>query len=413
MADMTDDDILAELGVDLTPKKVRARTPREERIIAGFEDIVRFREEHGRAPQHGEGRDIFERLYAVRLDRLRAQADCHELLADMDMHGLLDGATDADAIDDLDDSALLAELGIEPDASDDITQLRNVRSNADRQAAEEVASAKRCADFATFKPLFEQVQTDLDAGVRITRPFVRDLGMSKADIKPGEFFIVGGQIAYVASMGEPIEAPNGDTDARLRVVYSNGTESDLLLRSLQRALYKDEGGRRITEPTAGPLFDSAKPVDVEPDHLPTGTLYVLRSRSTHPTIAAHRELVHKIGITGGSVEARIAGAADDATYLLAGVDVVATYNLYDVHRSRLEALIHRVLEPVRFDVEIPDRFGKPVRPREWFLVPLPIVDEIVARIADGTLAGMTYDPQTVALASVNTHGGSVNDQRLT
>jgi hypothetical protein len=397
MADMTDDDILAELGVDLAPKKIRARTPREERISAGFEDIVRFREEHGRMPQHGEGRDIFERLYAVRLDRLRAQADCRELLADMDVHGLLDGAIDADAIDELDDSALLAELGIEANASNDITQLRNVRSNADRKAAEEVASAKRCEDFATFKPLFDQVQADLKAGVRTTRPFVRDLGMSKADIKQGEFFIVGGQVAYVANMGESIEAPNGETDARLRVVYSNGTESDLLLRSLQRALYKDEGGRRITEPTAGPLFEEKMPAQEEPDLLPTGTLYVLRSRSTHPTIAAHRDLVHKIGITGGSVEARIAGAADDATYLLADVDVVATYKLYDVHRSRLEALIHRVLNKVRFDAEIVDRFGKPVRPREWFLVPLPIIDEIVARTADGTLAGMIYDPQSVAL----------------
>lgn len=215
MADMTDDDILAELGFDLTPKKVRARTPREERIIAGFEDIVRFREEHGRVPQHGEGRDIFERLYAVRLNRLRAQADCRELLVDIDVHGLLDGATDADAIDDLDDRELLAELGIEPDASNDINQLRNVRSNADRQAAEEVASAKRCEDFATFKPLFDQVQADLDAGIRTTRPFVRDLGMSKADIKQGEFFIVGGQMAYVAEVGEPIAAPNGETDAPL------------------------------------------------------------------------------------------------------------------------------------------------------------------------------------------------------
>jgi len=397
MAEMTDDNILAELGVDIVPKKVRGRTPREERIIAGFEDIVRFREEHGRVPQHGEGRDIFERLYAVRLDRLRAQPDCRELLADMDAHGLLDGTTNAEAIDDLDDSALLAELGIEAETTSDITQLRNVRSNADRKAAEEVASAKRCEDFATFKPLFDQVQADLDSGIRTTRPFVRDLGMSKADIKQGEFFIVGGQIAYVSSMGDPIQAPNGEIDARLRVVYSNGIESDLLLRSLQRALYKDEGGRRITEPTAGPLFDNATSVEAEPEQLPTGTLYVLRSRSTHPTISAHRDLIHKIGITGGSVEARIASAADDATYLLAGVDVVATYKLYDVNRPRLEALIHRVLDPVRFDVEIPDRFGKPVCPREWFLVPLPVIDDIVDRIADGTLSGMTYDPRTAGL----------------
>lgn len=397
MADMTDDDILAELGVDLAPKKARARTPREERIIAGFEDIVEFREEHGRAPQHGEGRDIFERLYAVRLDRLRSLPDARELLAEMDGHGLLE-ASDGDALDDLDDSALLAELGIDAGAEGDITQLRNVRSASERKAAEEVAEAKRCENFATFKPLFAQVQADLDAGVRTTRPFVRDLGLSKAEILPGEFFILGGHIAYVAKVGDPIKAPNGETDARLRVIYSNGTESDLLLRSLQRALYKDEGGRRISEPVAGPLFE--QPFDVEPDQLATGTLYVLRSRSTHPTIAAHRDLIHKIGITGGSVEARIASAADDATYLLADVDIVATYKLYDVHRTRLEALIHRVLDAVRFDIEIPDRFGKPVRPREWFLVPLPVVDEIVARIADGKLVGMTYDARSAALVPI-------------
>jgi len=389
---MTDDDILAELGVDLAPKTVRARTPREERIIAGFEDIVRFHEEHGRPPQHGDGRDIFERLYAVRLDRLSAQADCRDLLAGMDVHGLLNRSGDPALIDDLDDSALLAELGIDAGPADDISQLRNVRSNADRKAAEDIASSERCMDFDTFKPLFDGIEADLATGARVTRPFGRDAG-----IDLGDFFILRGQLAYVAEVGEAIKAPNGQYDARLRVIYSNGTESNLLRWSLQRALYKDDSGRRITEADAGPLFE--QPVSAEPDQLATGTLYVLRSRSPHPTIAAHRDLIHKIGITGGSVEARIAGAANDATYLLADVDVVATYKLYDVNRPRLEALIHRVLNAVRFDAEILDRFEKPVRPREWFLVPLPIIDEIVGRIGDGTLAGMIYDPKSVALAA--------------
>lgn len=399
---MTDDDILAELGVDLTPKKVRARTPREERIIAGFEDIVKFREEHGRTPQHGEERDIFERIYATRLDRLRAQADCRELLADMDRYDLLevDESAATQAAEELDDIALLAELGVDAAPTEDITQLRNVRSYDERQAAEEVANRTRCEDFETFKPLFEQVQADLEAGIRTTRPFVKDAGMLKATILAGEFFILGGQIAYVAEVGELFKAPNGETDARLRVIYSNGTESDLLLRSLQRALYKDEGGRRITEPVAGPLFAVKEEQPEEPEHLDTGTLYVLRSRSLHPNIAEKRDLVHKIGITGGSVEARIAGASDDATFLLAGVDVIATYRLYDVNRPKLEALIHRVLNAVRFDVALPDRFGKLVHPREWFMVPLPIIDEIVQRIGDGTLAGYVYDPTKATLVKL-------------
>jgi hypothetical protein len=391
MADMTDDDILAELGVDLTPKTVRARSPREERIIAGFEDIAKFREEHGRAPLPGEDRDIFERLYAVRLDRLRAQPDCVALLTDMDAHGLL-GVGDANAAppaEDLDDSALLAELGINETPTDDITQLRNVRSNIERKAAEEVATANRCDDFASFKPLFNRIEADLASGARVTRSFGRDAGVDQ-----GDFFILRGQLAYVAEVGDLTKAPNGQNDARLRVIYSNGTESNLLRWSLQRALYKDDSGRRITEPDAGPLFES---VADEPDHLSTGTLYVLRSRSAHPTIAANRDIIHKIGITGGSVAARISGAADDATYLLADVDVIATYKLYDVNRPKLEALIHRILNSVRYNVEIPDRFGKLVRPREWFMVPLPVIDEIVERIVDGTLAAMKYDRAEAAL----------------
>ena len=181
MSDMTDDDILAELGVDLTPKKFRTNTPREERIIAGFEDILKFRDEHGRAPQHGEDRDIFERLYAVRLDRLRALPECHDLLADMDVHGLLDGADIAAAlVDELDDSALLAELGIDAEAADDITRLRNVRSNADRKAAEEIAEHTPCVDFDQFRPLFTSVKRDLDKGCLLyTSPSPRDRTRSR------------------------------------------------------------------------------------------------------------------------------------------------------------------------------------------------------------------------------------------
>ncbi|MBT2187462.1 GIY-YIG nuclease family protein [Sphingobium sp. H33] len=318
----------------------------------------------------------------------------------MDVHGWLGAdAASAPAVDALDDDALLAELGMDEPAFTDITQLRNVRSNVERQAAEDIATAKRCEDFATFKPLFDQVQADLEAGVRTTIPFVKDAGFSKAAILAGEFFIVSGQIAYVAEVGDPMKAPNGEADARLRVIYSNGTESDLLLRSLQRALYKDEGGRRISEPTAGPLFEAVAtdPKMDEPEHLPTGLLYVLRSRSTHPNIAANRDLIHKIGITGGTVEARIAGAANDPTYLLADVEVAATYKLFDVNRPKLERLIHSVLSAVRFDTAIPDRFGTPVRPREWFMVPLPIIDEIVERIGDGSIVGMRYDPTTASL----------------
>ena len=391
MADMDDDALLDALGVEVAPLKASSRTPREERIIAGFEDILRFHQTHGRAPLHGEGRDIFERLYAARLDQLRKLPEAQALLAGMDAPGLLSGARSVSTGgDELDEDALLAELGIGDGPADqnDIKVLRYVRSSAEKRAALEIADRTPCADFDKFQPLFEQVERELKVGVRKSLRFGRD-----ASIATGNFFILGGQFAYVAEMGDQYRTPNNEINARLRVIYSNATESDLLLRSLQRALYKDNTGRRLTDTDMGPLFGDAP----EPDDIETGTIYVLRSVSNHPFIAEHRELIHKIGVTGGKVETRIAGAEQDATYLLADVEVVATYRLHNLNRIKLENIFHRLFGAAQIDLTIQDRFGNPVKPREWFLVPLHVIDEAVQRIRDGSITEMVYDLETARL----------------
>ncbi len=394
MSDLDLDELRDELADFAQPEKKGGRSAREERIIAGFEEIQRFADQHGRAPQHGEERDIFERLYATRLDRLRALEECRCLLAPLDHQGLLAVAEDAVAApaEEMDDDELLAELGGAAGATD-ITDLRHVRTTAEKRAAEEIANRERCEDFDRFKPLFTAVQNDLDSGVRITQPIRKDAGFLKTDIRAGEFFILGGQVAYVAEVGEPFKAPNGQSDARLRVIYSNGTESDLLLRSLQRALYKDEVSRRVSEPSAGPLFAS----ESEADDLASGAIYVLRSQSDNAIVAANRDLVHKIGVTGGDVAKRIANAKLDPTFLLADVEIVATYKLFNISRIKLENLIHRIFDPARLDIEIKDRFGNPVIPREWFLVPLFVVDDAVEKIKDGTITGYVYDPKSASL----------------
>ena len=379
-----DDALLAELGVDVEAKKHVARTPREERIIAGFEEIQRFVKEHGCSPQHGEDQGIFERLYAVRLDRISELQECRDLVAPMDHQGLLSGQPNALMTDaaEIDDDALLAELGIEVEASA-IMELKHVRSTAEKKAAEDIANRDRCEDFATFRPLFEQVQKELKSGLRETRPFEM-----KAEIEKGRFFIVGGQKAYVAEKGEVTINDQGRTDARLRVIFDNGTESNMLMRSLQRAMNKDDAGRRITDPSAGPLFSDQT---MDGDEA-SGTIYVLRSKSEHPLVVANRNLVHKIGVTNMSVEKRIAGAPLQTTYLMAGVEIVATYELYNINRTKLENLIHRIFDPSRLEIEIMDRFGRPVTPKEWFLVPIFAINDAVEKIKDGTIADFFYDP---------------------
>jgi hypothetical protein len=127
------------------------------------------------------------------------------------------------------------------------------------------------------------------------------------------------------------------------------------------------------------------------DGSPTG------ATSNHPDVAAHRDLIHKIGVTGGSVEARTAQAATDATYLLADGEIIATYKLFNINRVKLENLIHRVFASARLDLTIHDRFGHPVQPREWYLVPLSVIDEVVDKIRDGSVTGFEYDPSRASL----------------
>lgn len=385
-----DADLLGELGIESQADETPTYTAKQERIIAGFEDIQRFHGEHGRVPQHGEGNDIFERLYAVRLDRIRADGEMLDLLRPLDGDGLLDEA--ATVVMPESDDELLDALGVEAEPADDITTIKHVRPDATRKSPDEVAQRSVCDDFEAFRPQFEQVQREIKDGRRRTVPFK---GRDNQKIERGDWYILDGQKAHVAAASEPFKQEYGERDRRLRVIFDNGTESDLLMRSLRRALNKDERSRRILPPDAevGPLFSG----EADNDDAACGTIYVARSLSDHPFVAEHRAVLHKIGVTGGDAKKRVAGAKKDPTFLLAEAELVAEYKLANLHRHKLEALLHQLLAPARLDVELRDRFDQPVEPKEWFLVPLPVIEEVVERISDGTVHRFRYEPTKAAL----------------
>lgn len=391
MSDLDLDELAAELAEFAPPEKMEGRPAREARVIAGFEEIQRFVDKHGRAPQHGEEGDIFERLFAARLDRLRALPDCRALLEPLDHQGLLAAAPAVDtlAVETFDINELAAELAGGA-AADDITVLRHVRASAEKRAADEIADRRPCSDFELFKPLFDRVATEVKTGLRQSQP----IEAGRRAIERGDFFILDGITLYVAEVGEPLKTTAGEVDRRLRLIFSNGTESNLLLRSLQRAFYNDNAARRLASPETGQLSFAG---ELEADDVESGTIYVLRSLSDHSYIAQHRDIIHKVGVTGGKVETRITNAENEATYLLAKVEVVATYKLAGINRTRMENVFHRLFARAQLNVTINDRFGRPVRPEEWFLIPLFIIDEAVARIKDGSIIDYIYDPHTAKL----------------
>lgn len=397
----TDDDdaLLADLGVETKVAKPKKYTAKEERIIAGFEEIQRFVAEHKRVPAHGEQNDIFERLYAVRLGQIRESDECVALLQDMDPDGLLNGSDvvkeDGAEYETKSDEELLEALGVESSQDNDLTELKHVRSRAEIKVAEEIARRQPCEDFDEFRPVFDQVQSELDSGLRITERY-----LTEGSIGLGDLFIVEGNKVFIAHLGEEFEDDHGRIDRRLRVIYDNGTESNLLLRSLQKALWRDLAGRRIMP--AGhdphPLFTAVN-LDDEPlfvdapehDDELSGFLYVLRSKSDHPFVVEHRELLHKIGFTRGELKDRFEGAASEQTFLLADVELVASYRIANASAGKLENVLHRFFASARIDVKLREEVGGFVEPREWFLVPLPAIQEAIRLIRTGGIENTRYD----------------------
>ncbi len=375
---------LGQDGADMEPEQDH----HEERTIAGFDEIQQFVERTGELPQSQEGIDIQERMLAVRLDHIRGLEEARSLLDPLDQAKILDRPRPSKSnADELTDDQIVEMLSAEESESD-IFVLRNVRSSEDREAADEIATRRPCKDFAFFRKKFEQVKKDIDSGIRKSFRFEK-----MADIVEGRFFILGGQIAYVDSVGETIHTKHRRNDARLRVIFDNGTENNMLLRSLQRGLLKDEAGRRISEPDPGPFLRNWK----EKGEVPHATVYVLRSNSKDPEVADLRNRLHKIGVTTTDIRRRLSGAHLQPTYLMASVEWVTDYELFDVNHKQVEKVIHKALSHVRYNKPIEDRFGNFVKPREWFIVPDFIIQEVVDRIRDRSITDYYYDPKSESL----------------
>lgn len=389
MAKFTDEDheLIAELGIGYEAKKKPALTAKEERIIAGFEEIQKFVDENHREPSFEHDKDIFERLYATRLEQIRLQPECIDLLKERDYQDLLNGVNVESVTheDDLDDDALIGELGLKATSDTDITNLRHVKPRSEIQPADEIGNRTPCKDFEIFKPLFQAVQADINSGKRKIVPFSKDGSIEKSNL-----FILSGQKAYIADIGEAFKGKDGRNEYRLRVIFDNGVESNQLMRSLQKRLWEDESGRRITDISMGPLFDDHS----DENDVPSGVIYVCRSHSNHPLIENNRKYIHKIGVTNRDIQSRISGAENDPTFLFAKVDLIASFELYNIDRNKLETLLHRIFAPARLEIEIPDRFGKAYRPKEWFCVSLPVIQDAIEKIKNGSIVDFEFDANT-------------------
>lgn len=378
LQDIFDNDTLSLLDVSVSKS---TRLTEESIWFSILNEVTQFKRANGYLPSPNS-QAIHEAKLGTRFQNILSKPDLIETLRPYDTDLLLPSTevvestpSGPSSIESLFSSSLLA-------VDDPIFQINPLyeMTTKSQSTNENMAKRKPCKDFATFKPIFVAIQHDLNADIRKTEPISKI-----AEIKAGQAFILSGLIAYVAEVGEKYEHRKGHHNAKTRIIFSNGMESDLLLRSFGAALYKDSSARAITGESLGPLF---RGID---DEKVTGYVYVLRSLSTNPEIYKHRHYLHKIGVTKTTVKNRISHAAKDPTYLLADVEIVAEFALYNFNPHVTEQLLHKFFQTAQADLCIKDRFGNDVKPREWFFIPFDEIRKAVSYISDNTILDYVYD----------------------
>ena len=350
----------------------------EKRLIDSFEEINSFFEKEGREPK--ETSDILERQLYSRLQGIRANFEKAEVLKSYDKNNLLEYAKKESLkkMKTIDDILESDSLGLLDKDNDYIFDLKNVPKT--KEMPNIIASRRPCKDFNKFEHLFKQCHLDLSSGKRKLRPFKKEQQISK-----GNFFILKGIMVYVANKGA-MERVKNKINARLKCVFENGTEADMLLRSLAARLY--ENGRRITEHEENMVLESFNTIDSHDKE--TGFLYIVKSNSDKEEIRSIKNL-YKIGFSTIPVEKRIKNSENNPTYLMSKVSIVSEFKCYNMNSQKLELLLHRFFSKSCLDIKIKDSQDRSHSPREWFVVPLPVIEEAIHLLLEGSIVNHEYD----------------------
>ena len=393
-------DILSEeddLGLlDVQPLKVKSAPT--DLIGTHFSEIAAFYEQHGRLPEEGSNVPLNEKLLSRRLKGILANpAQCEHLQA-QDELGLLNRAVnwpggsclidESEPVACVNKSELVTSLAdIFADDDDglldfdepDIFTLRHISAEKKEQP-DEIARRQPCTDFPRFAPLFTAFHDGLKSGAFGLERFTH-----KLKITAGDFFILNGLLGYVDSVGERLEQYSG-YNARLYLVFENGTEMHMLYQSLTHGLVRDKEGRKaqLNGQSMQPSLAT----------VPTGVVYILKTLSRDPALAPYKPNLYKIGFTETSVEERIKNAELDSTFLEAPVQIVAINQCFNLNAQKLEALVHGFFAPRRLNVKLKSHSGQIYTPKEWFNVPLESALAVIQYIVDGSISQYRLDNTT-------------------
>nr|DAQ39101.1 MAG TPA: helicase [Caudoviricetes sp.] len=379
LSEIFESDLLGLLAVD-EPKATPASL-QDSRLIDSFQEISDFYEANQRCPELGD--DIGEYRLASRLAAIKKDPKKVKTLLPYDYYNLLESEeTKSVSVEELIRDDPLGLLDGD-DEADSIYTLSHVKPS-ERLRPDYIAHRKVCKDFDLYEEAFQRIHDDLEHGRR------RLVEFKEGDLHEGCYYVLRGVVLYLEqnlAVKQKIEYKSGAKvrrEGRTRCIFDNGTESSMLYRSLGKALKLD--GFCISDL----IEQNVNSVSIDSSDVQNGYIYVLRSLSRAPQIRSIRNL-YKIGYCSGDVTTRIKNAVHEPTYLMNDVEVVLAVRCYNLDVPYLEASIHSFFSNVNVYFEVRDDEGIMHYPKEWFTVPLNIIEEAIPLIVDKKIDSYRYD----------------------
>jgi len=382
LKEIFDNDPLSLLNFKPSASPIRNE---DERLVASFQEIIDFYEKNNCEPAQGSGiqeHQLYSRLKAIREDKTKI-----EMLQEHDKFGLLN--YEQKQINTFEDILNNDTLGLLDDDSEGLFDLKHIKSQDERANADFIAKRKPCKDFAKYDQIFKEVQKDLSNSKRKLIPFKEE------NLRAGDYYVHNGILLLLENVEfekEVQQFKSGSRirkDGRTRVIFENGTESNMLYRSLYKALLAN--GKAVSEnidKVNEGFIEKFSNITVEDKE--AGYIYVLKSKSDKQEIKEIQHL-YKIGYSQIPVEDRIKNATQEPTYLMADVRIVTVYKCFNMNPQKLELFLHNFFGSSCLNIDIFDKQGNRHTPREWFVAPLEIIDQVIHLVISGEIVKYNYD----------------------
>ena len=370
--------------LNVKPKKSAARTS-DERLAASFNEINDFIDNNEREPKPDVSNISEYKLYST-LKGLRDNKDKILALEPQDKYGLLN--IEKKEINSLDDILGDDSLDILGDDAEGLFTFKHTPKDFEREKADFIGKRVKCRDFDKYEDVFKEVQNDLALGKRELIDF------KLSDLKDGNYYVHNGilfLLEKIYNRENKSDLKDPHKDGRTRCVFENGTESNILFRTVGKNLANN--GKSVTQNVDKVIEEFTETFSgITNEDKETGHIYVLTSQSKDEKIASLENLF-KIGYSSTSVQDRIKNAENEPTYLMAPVKIESSWMCYNMNAQKFESLIHRFFGHTCLEIDVFDSNGIRHTPREWFIAPLKAIEQAITLIISGEIVNYRYDKE--------------------